>query len=472
MSEKKFTHGLLQRHSSHLGIAQRILDATIIFGGIFVFGLHLPDAIGLEWLLVYGLAAWFFYQVGASAGNFYGSWRIHSLGHELTAVGLLWVVVFGAVLALALLVFKDTAHAYYLLVPWGIAVGGSILLYRSLLRVLLHRLRELGFNTRNVAIVGCGEVADKLVASFNDAPWMGFNVVGQFALRVAQPSDNPPKGLEQMSDVEKVIDIARNHQLDRIYITWGLHRQAEIRQLIEALADTTVSLYIVPDLLVADMIYSRIEPINDTLTVSVYDTPAHGPSGSLKRIEDIVLGSLIIAMIALPMLIIAIGIKMTSPGPILFKQNRYGLDGRPIEVYKFRSMCVMENDDKIVQATRNDTRITPFGSFLRRTSLDELPQFINVLQGRMSIVGPRPHAVAHNEEYRGQIRGYMLRHKMKPGITGWAQINGWRGETDTLEKMEKRIEFDHAYIRHWSLGFDLKIIFLTMFKGFMDDNAY
>ncbi|SFH35554.1 undecaprenyl-phosphate glucose phosphotransferase [Modicisalibacter xianhensis] len=472
MSEHQVARGLLQRHSSHLGVAQRILDATLIIGGIVALGLYHPDAIGLEWLLVYGFAAWFFYQIGASTGNFYGSWRVHSLGRELLVVGLLWLVVFGVVLTLALLVFRDTAHTYDLLLPWGIAVGGGMLLYRSLLRVVLHRLRELGFNTRNVAIVGCGEVADKLSASFNAAPWMGFNVVGQFALHAREANENRPEGLEPMSDVEQVIEIAHNHKLDRIYITWGLHRQAEIRELIDALSDTTVSLYIVPDLLVADLIYSRIEPINSTLTVSIYDTPAHGPSGSLKRVEDIVVGSLIMALIALPMLIIALGVKLSSPGPVLFRQNRYGLDGRPIKVYKFRSMRVMENGDKVVQATRNDSRITPFGAFLRRTSLDELPQFINVLQGRMSIVGPRPHAVAHNEEYRGQIRGYMLRHKVKPGITGWAQINGWRGETDTLEKMQKRIEFDHAYIRHWSLGFDLKIIFLTLFKGFMDDNAY
>lgn len=466
------SYGILQRHSSHLGVAQRILDATLIIGCIALLGLYYPDAIGLERSLVYGFAAWFFYQIGTSTGNFYGSWRIDPIGRELLAVSFLWLVVFGIVITLSILVLSDEVYFYNILLPWGVAVGGSMLCYRCLLRVVLHRLRELGFNTRNVAIIGCGEVADKLMASFRDAPWMGFNVVGKFALQSQQWDKNSSESLEHMSDVEQIIDIAHNNKLDRIYITWGLHRQAEIRALIDALSDTTVSLYIVPDLLVSDLIYSRVEPIKDILTVSIYDTPAHGPSGSLKRIEDIILGSLIMALIALPMLIIAIGVKLSSPGPVFFLQTRYGLDGRPIKIYKFRSMRVMENGDKVVQATRNDARITPFGAFLRRTSLDELPQFINVLQGRISIVGPRPHAVAHNEEYRGQIRGYMLRHKVKPGITGWAQINGWRGETDTLEKMQKRIEHDHAYIRHWSLGFDLKIILLTMLKGFTGDNAY
>jgi len=163
---------------------------------------------------------------------------------------------------------------------------------------------------------------------------------------------------------------------------------------------------------------------------------------------------------------------LTSAGPVLFKQIRYGIDGKAIKVWKFRSMTVMENGVNVIQAKKNDVRLTSIGGFLRSKSLDELPQFFNVLQGRMSIVGPRPHAVAHNEEYRPIISGYMLRHKVKPGITGWAQVNGWRGETDTLEKMEKRVEYDLAYISNWSLGFDLKIVIATVFKGFIDKSAY
>ena len=200
--------------------------------------------------------------------------------------------------------------------------------------------------------------------------------------------------------------------------------------------------------------------------------PMDGANRIVKRIEDIILATLILALISIPMLMIAFCVRMTSPGPALFRQKRYGIDGKSIEVWKFRSMKVMENGAKVTQATRGDNRITPFGAFLRRTSLDELPQFINVLRGEMSIVGPRPHAIAHNEEYRKIISGYMLRHKVKPGITGWAQINGWRGETDTVDKMEKRIEYDLDYIRNWSLFLDLKIVFLTVFKGFINKNAY
>jgi putative colanic acid biosynthesis UDP-glucose lipid carrier transferase len=206
--------------------------------------------------------------------------------------------------------------------------------------------------------------------------------------------------------------------------------------------------------------------------ISVFDTPFYGVDGWLKRTEDLVLGTLILLLICVPMLAIAIGVKISSPGPVLFKQRRYGLNGKIVEVWKFRSMTVCEDGDKVVQASKNDARVTRFGAFIRRTSLDELPQFINVLQGSMSIVGPRPHAVAHNEQYRRLIHGYMLRHKVKPGITGWAQISGWRGETDTLEKMQKRIEFDLEYVRNWSLWLDLKIIMLTVIRGFSGSNAY
>ncbi|HDY9139587.1 TPA: exopolysaccharide biosynthesis polyprenyl glycosylphosphotransferase [Klebsiella pneumoniae] len=191
-----------------------------------------------------------------------------------------------------------------------------------------------------------------------------------------------------------------------------------------------------------------------------------------KRVEDVFFSIIILFLISPVLAVIALLIKLTSPGPILFKQIRYGMDGKAIKVWKFRSMKVMENDDRVIQATKNDTRVTKVGGFLRKTSLDELPQFINVLFGSMSIVGPRPHAVAHNEQYRKLIQGYMLRHKVKPGITGLAQVNGWRGETDTLDKMEKRIEYDLEYIRTWNIVLDIKIIFLTVFKGFIGKTAY
>ncbi|MCA9582889.1 MAG: exopolysaccharide biosynthesis polyprenyl glycosylphosphotransferase, partial [Myxococcales bacterium] len=183
-------------------------------------------------------------------------------------------------------------------------------------------------------------------------------------------------------------------------------------------------------------------------------------------------GTIFLSIAAIPMIFVAIGVKLTSKGPILFKQRRYGLNGEVIEILKFRSMTVMEDGGDVKQATKNDARITPFGSFLRRSSLDELPQLIHVVTGKMSLVGPRPHAISHNELYRRKIEGYMLRHKVKPGLTGWAQVNGWRGETDTIEKMEKRIEYDLDYIRNWGIMLDLKIVFMTIAGGLASKNAY
>jgi putative colanic acid biosynthesis UDP-glucose lipid carrier transferase len=227
-----------------------------------------------------------------------------------------------------------------------------------------------------------------------------------------------------------------------------------------------------PDKFTAALLNSRYLEIADYPVLCLFDAPLSLHSAFIKRLEDLFFSSIILILIA-PLLIgISLAIKLTSKGPILFKQTRHGLRGEKFEVWKFRTMSVCENGTKITQAKRNDHRVTKVGAFLRRTSLDELPQFFNVLQGHMSIVGPRPHAVAHNEEYRRIIPGYMLRHLMKPGITGWAQVNGWRGETDTIYKMQKRVELDMEYIHRWSLGLDIKIIFVTAFKTLYDKNAY
>jgi putative colanic acid biosynthesis UDP-glucose lipid carrier transferase len=220
------------------------------------------------------------------------------------------------------------------------------------------------------------------------------------------------------------------------------------------------------------MLHSRWTDIGGLPAVSVFENPLYGVDGVVKRLFDVLAGLGILLLAAVPMLLTAIAIKLTSRGPVFFRQRRYGLDGNEILVWKFRSMRVCEDGAKVTQATKNDSRLTPIGGFLRKSSLDELPQLFNVIGGSMSLVGPRPHASAHNEQYRQMIEGYMLRHKIKPGITGLAQVRGWRGETDTLEKMQKRIECDHEYIREWSLGLDIKILFQTLFVVLKRQNAY
>jgi putative colanic acid biosynthesis UDP-glucose lipid carrier transferase len=343
--------------------------------------------------------------------------------------------------------------------------------WRLGLRIILRRFRGQGYNTRTVAIAGASESGTQVANLINASPWMGLNLVGCFDDRQQSSErlnwEGPLEG-----NFSNLLDRARTRDIDVVYITLPMKASERIDALLTKLSDTTTSVYVIPEPFWLNLMHSRLINLGPLPTISVFETPFYGLNGWFKRLQDIVLASIILMMISVPMLLIAIGVKLSSPGPIFFKQKRYGLDGQEIDVWKFRSMRVCENGAKVTQAKRNDHRITAFGSFLRRTSLDELPQFINVLQGDMSIVGPRPHAVAHNEQYRALIRGYMLRHKVKPGITGWAQINGWRGETDTIDKMEKRVQHDLWYIKNWSFWLDLKIIFLTLFKGFIGKNAY
>jgi putative colanic acid biosynthesis UDP-glucose lipid carrier transferase len=280
---------------------------------------------------------------------------------------------------------------------------------------------------------------------------------------------DPQKLLGRMDGITEYVN---SNSIDLVYITLPMASQPRTLALLDALRDTTASVYIVPDIFVSDLIQARVDHIHGMPVVALTESPTLGVSGIGKRISDIVIASLILLMIWPLLLALAVGVKLSSPGPVIFKQRRYGLDGHEILIYKFRSMSVCDDGDVIKQAGRCDARITRFGAFIRRTSLDELPQFINVLQGRMSVVGPRPHAVAHNEQYRKLIKGYMLRHKVKPGITGWAQVNGLRGETETLDKMRARVQYDIDYMRNWSLGFDLMIIVKTLVVVWRDQNAY
>jgi putative colanic acid biosynthesis UDP-glucose lipid carrier transferase len=319
-------------------------------------------------------------------------------------------------------------------------------------------------------IAGANDLGRKLAERLRD-PMLGTRVAGYFDDRGAGRLQNLPAA-QNLGALAQLADFARAQRVDVIYIALPMASQPRILRLLEDLRDTTASIYFVPDIFVSDLIQARVDSIGGLPVVAVCESPFHGFNGVVKRISDVISAVLILALISPLLLAIAIGVKLSSPGPVLFKQRRYGLDGRKIVVYKFRSMTVAEDGDLVRQATRNDSRITRFGAFLRRTSLDELPQFINVLQGRMSVVGPRPHAVAHNELYRKLIRGYMIRHKVRPGVTGLAQVMGFRGETETVEKMKGRIEMDLTYLRNWSLLLDLQIILKTVVVVLGRQNAY
>ncbi|WP_434677267.1 undecaprenyl-phosphate glucose phosphotransferase [Pseudomonas sp. R1-18] len=463
--------GILHAHQSALSVAHRLLDLAVIVLIGYWQSWQSPLTSAETWFQII-LAVLVFHWVG-EYHQLYGSWRGERITRELTKVFNYWALTFVLLLSVNYLVLNQEQLPDNGQMTWFALVLAVLCGYRMLIRQLLHSLRRHGFNTRRVAIVGTGQVGARLAQSISSAPWMGLDLLGFYDTDPQQMDlDAAGQRIPVLGDLQQLVIDAREGRIDKVYITLAFSAEPHLRELITGLSDTTASVYLIPDVFMFELLHARSESINGLASISIFDSPMDGAWSLVKRAEDIVLSSIILLLIAVPLVLIAIAIKLTSPGPVLFRQRRYGLDGRPIEVWKFRSMTVQENGAEVRQATRNDARVTPLGSFLRRTSLDELPQFFNVLRGEMSIVGPRPHAVAHNEQYRKQVSGYMLRHKVKPGITGWAQINGWRGETDTLDKMRKRVEFDLEYIEHWSIWLDLKIILLTLFKGFLNKNAF
>lgn len=340
-----------------------------------------------------------------------------------------------------------------------------------LLRLFAPRVRELQGGTRGALIVGMNDTGQELARRLEADVYSSVNLLG-FVDDRAPDRLSTGAGAGPLGRIADLPELVKKHQVELVYLALPMVSQPRILALLDALRDTTASVYFVPDMFVTYLIQGRIDSVNGMPVVGVCDTPFSGASGLIKRTTDIILATLILLLMSPVLLAVALLVKLTSRGPVIFRQRRYGLDGQEIIVYKFRSMTVTEDGGEVKQASRNDQRVTPLGAFLRRTSLDELPQFINVLQGRMSIVGPRPHAVAHNEMYRKLITGYMQRHKVRPGITGWAQVNGFRGETETLQKMKARIDYDLEYLRNWSVRLDLHIIARTIWVVLKGSNAY
>lgn len=469
MAIQKFTGPEYGKISAFL----QVTDILLIVGTLWL----LSVLYELRWLKEYStVILWTigFFLVAVHFSDVYRSWRGSLLrSREFMRLLGAWLIVVLALLFLGYITKTSEVYSRQLFLTWFIITPLILAVWRGWLQIILGELRRRGFNTRTVAIVGASELGAHLAETILEAPWMGLRPVGFYDGR--RPSGLRPLKhgpIDVVGNFENLIKHAHEGRIDMVYIALPMRAETRVRELIAKLSDTTVSVYLVPDFLMYDLLHATWGNVGDLPVVSISETPFYGVDGFVKRVEDIILAGSLIMLFAIPMIFIAIGVKLSSPGPLFFKQRRYGLRGDQIEVWKFRTMSVLENGDKVVQAKKNDPRVTRFGAFLRRTSLDELPQLINVLQGNMSMVGPRPHAVAHNEHYRKQIDRYMLRHKVKPGITGLAQVNGWRGETETLDKMQKRIEFDLAYIQNWSLWLDIKIIFQTMFVVFSDKHAY
>lgn len=390
--------------------------------------------------------------------------------------GCLQEVAFGWLWIAGLLILFGLATDLYR--PFPIAVLANWLWLAPLMQLgshLLFRavapgvLAATGY-PKPAIVVGCNDLGRQLVTEIDIHPMQGIRFAGYFDDRTRERlGGGGERLLGTFADVARYV---KEHGIQIIYLALPMATQPRILALLDALRDTTASIYFVPDIFVTDLIQGRMDAVGRVPVVAVCDTPFSGLNGIIKRISDIVLASLILLLISPILCLVALLVRLSSPGPIIFKQRRYGLDGKEIIVYKFRSMTVCEDGKDVAQARKGDARVTRVGAVLRKTSLDELPQFFNVLQGRMSIVGPRPHAVAHNEMYRKLIKGYMVRHKVKPGITGWAQVNGYRGETETLDKMQARIDYDLEYLRNWSPRLDLYIVLRTILLVFKDASAY
>ncbi len=381
-----------------------------------------------------------------------------------------WAVVAALLLGLGYVTGMSDAFDKDVILAWVLSVPLVQFSAHWLAPSLVPRVLALSRKERTI-VIGANAASRQLAGTFNKDPFSNKRVLAFFddrnQSRLGHIDEAPVAGR-----VHDAAAFVKANGVSSIYIALPMAGQPRILKLLDSLRDTTASIFFVPDIFMVDMIQARLDAVGGVPVVAVCETPFDGVTGVTKRLSDILISLVAITLTAPIMIAIALAIKFTSPGPVIFRQKRYGLDGRNINVWKFRSMYVTENGANVQQATRDDPRITPVGRFLRRTSLDELPQFFNVLEGRMSVVGPRPHAVAHNETFRKVIKGYMVRHKVKPGITGWAQVNGARGETPALADMERRVEFDLEYLRTWSLRLDLLIIWRTVLLMFRDPMAY
>ena len=462
---------IAETHSSW-GLIRRGCDvATIgvcLFAGQWVAGQYASDRS----MLAVAVAVVIFLFVGEICG-LYRSDQSRTANQDLALVLGTWLTT---VLLLSLLAFFTRYGIHFArssILGWIFLTGAALGLQRMLLRIASMSLMAAGWARKRCAIAGLNSLGIQLLHNAQRSPECGLDIVGFYDDRSKDRWMTVAKSeSDYLGRLDALVAKAKSGEIDTVFVTLPMRAEARIRWLLDQLADTTVSAYIVPDFFVFELLHSRWNSIGGLPAVSVFESPLYGVDGWIKRVFDLATATVGLVMISPVMFVCAALVKLSSPGPVFFRQKRYGLDGREIWVWKFRSMRTCENGSRVVQATQDDPRVTPVGRILRRTSLDELPQLFNVIEGTMSLVGPRPHASAHNEHYRKLIRGYMLRHKVKPGITGLAQVEGFRGETETLEKMQKRVEFDHRYIQQWSLWLDLKILVRTFLVVLKQDGAY
>jgi putative colanic acid biosysnthesis UDP-glucose lipid carrier transferase len=463
--------GIFYEYQWIIARLQWLLDGFVVALLLFLICWAFDEPFAFRFQVL-GLVTFLLTIMVFRAGQLYQIWRSANLMRLVRRVFLAWMVIVAILMMLGYASKTSVIYSRKVLLTWMLVVPLALVVLRLQVYWGLRWIRQQGRNSRTVVIAGAGDLGRRLAKNVVETPWLGMRLLGFFDDRVEGEVPLERQSYPILGTLDDMVGYVQENQVVMVYLALPLRAEKRLKEAVDSLQDTTASVYYVPDIFTFSLLSANLTDLRGIPLIALWETPFFGVNGWVKRAEDLVLASLILILVSPLLVLIALGVKLTSPGPVIFRQRRYGLDGSEIKVFKFRTMRVCEDGQRIVQTVKDDSRVTAFGGFLRRTSLDELPQFFNVLNGSMSIVGPRPHAVAHNEYYRRLIPGYMLRHKVRPGLTGWAQINGWRGETETLEKMEKRVEYDLEYLRRWSLWFDLKIIILTILRGFKDSHAY
>jgi putative colanic acid biosynthesis UDP-glucose lipid carrier transferase len=405
----------------------------------------------------------------------YETWRGKALAPLLARISAAWLVVVATGLVLAFTLHRMDAVSRLWFGYSTLISGAMIIATRCAMHVVLRSVRRRGMNFRTVAIVGAPGFSRTLLAHLEHAPQAGFKPVCVFDTSIEGAANYGArlKRLPVLTDLDAFVSKVRNERVNEVWLALPLSEEHTIYRFTHIFRHDFVNLRFIPDVRSLSLFNHALVDVVGLPTLNLSATPISPPQMWSKLMFDRLFAALALLALAPVFIVLATGIKLTSPGPVFFRQTRKGVDGQPFGIYKFRSMSIHhEAHGQITQAVRNDTRVTKLGGFMRRTSLDELPQFLNVLLGQMSVVGPRPHAIEHDDLYKDQVYGYMHRYRIKPGITGWAQVNGYRGATTKVEKMEARVKFDLFYIQNWSFWFDMKIVFITIFKGFVGRNAF
>ncbi len=466
-------HDLIDRHSPELDYLMRGMDVLIIFSAgtlaaMLRFSMGPEQLAPVHQVVLYACCV--MSVVILPQFDLYSSWRGRSLSLMASNALMAMLVIIGTGIMLSFLLRQIDDLSRLWIVLWYLLSVGGLLVARTLLYAGLSGLRELGFNHKRVIIIGYGATGREMHRRARLQQWTGYAVR---AVHDADLRTPPGTGIELLPDLQGLPQAILKHQAHEVWITLPLAESTRLQQLQYLLRNSLVDIRWVPDTAAMSILSQRTVEFLGMPVVELNRPASAGMSGLAKDLFDRLFALCALLALAPLLLVLAVLIKLSSPGPVLFRQPRLGLNGRIFHVFKFRSMKPhLEHGDQVTQATRDDPRITPLGRFMRRTSLDELPQFFNVLFGDMSVVGPRPHALSHNDLYKDKLVMYMQRHRVKPGITGWAQIHGFRGETDTEEKMARRVAYDLHYIQHWSFWMDLKIILWTAFKGWTHTNAY